>query len=141
MGAVYIQARDGAFYRNPILSFPEGFIRFDDTGRPEIVLWVEDSKGVLDAIETLGEVLVRIFGIEGVGLDFAGDVSQGERQIPGIEPPHFHRAVGIFFGPLKRRIPRPQRHEGHERYVSRCKGVVIELPKHQRDAYEPQIPA
>lgn len=140
MGAVYVQARDGAFYRNPLIVFPEGFIRFDDAGRPEIVMWADDSKAVLDAIEKLGDVLVRLFGVDGIALSFAGDVSQGERTIPGSDPPHTRGAVGIFFGPLRRRIPRPTLHEGSERYESRCKGVVVAMPRHQRDAYDYELP-
>tara|TARA_R110000822_G_scaffold120633_3_gene254149 strand:- start:8677 stop:9084 length:408 start_codon:yes stop_codon:yes gene_type:complete len=130
LSPTYVRARDGALYKSPVLIFPEGFVCFDDTDPPELVLWLP----VLDVVEVMGRVLGRAAN---PGTLIATGESQ--RVLPLSEPWEFKPAAAWTFE-LTGRIPRPQKHDGTERYPSRCVGLVLDLPPHQLDASEIEIP-
>lgn len=135
MKPIYVRARDAAFYRNPVVVFPEGFLCFDEVEPPELVLW-----GELETIRSLSVtevmvVLARRFGIDH-GVTRVGPTRLAQRPMPGLEPPLFQPAAGFYLD-LHRRIPKPKFHDGSERRLTRAGDHhAIDFPAHPRDAYE-----
>ena len=130
MVPTWVRARDGALYKNPMLEFKGGFICFDDSEPPEIVLW----KPARDVRAVLRDVL----GPEGWYVMSRGRSS--ERVVPRTKPWEFKAATAFFFH-LGRRIPRPTQHEGTARYSNRIgECCIFDPPSHPRDAYELNLP-
>lgn len=135
---VYVRARDAAFYRNPIVDFPEGFVCFDDVEPPELVLWIDELQqidGQMIALPVVFAILSKRLGsVHGVKRVGPGRLAQ--RVQPGTEPPLFRPAVA-FHLELARRIPQPRLHEGSERRTSRVGNCfVLDLPAHPGDPDE-----
>ncbi len=128
--SIYVRCRDGALYENPVFVFPEGFICFSGNEPPELVLWVF-RKAPCEA------VLRRIFGMGpdtcSADLGSIGTAYPSMRVVPGSDPWEYQSAVAYYFE-LLCRIPRPTEYGGQERYRSRVKGSVLDLPAHQLDA-------
>lgn len=145
IGSHYVRARDGALYKNPVLVFPEGFICFDETEEPELVIWIPPgeltAEGGHEAVKTMADVLRRVFGEYshlpgGYGVDLmkmAGTATASERVVPGTEPFEFMQGLAVFFE-VAHRIPRPTMHDGTERYASRVEGTVYDWPADPLDA-------
>ena len=135
---VYVRARDAAFYRNPLVDFPEGFLCFDDVEPPELVLWLDEQQqvgGQAIALPVVFAILAKRLGPEH-GVKRIGPARLAQRVVPGTEPPLFRPAVG-FHLELTRRIPQPRLHEGSERRTSRSGNCfVLDLPAHPLDAHE-----
>lgn len=151
IGSHYVRARDGALYKNPVLVFPEGFICFDETERPELVLWIkpgelsqEDANGYA---ATAVEVLRRVFGEYshlpgGYGVDLmtlSPEAGIGDRVIPNTEPFQFAPAMSLFFE-VSHRIPRPTMHDGTERYARQADGTVYDWPADPLDVHRLEMP-
>lgn len=130
------RARDGAFYRDPVVVLPEGFLRMNG-GMYELVLWADE-----DPVKAIGEVpriLARIRGHADPKIDWLGEVSMRGRPVPRSPIEHARYAFGIHFT-IGRRFPVPSFHDGCERYASRLKGCVItDWASTPRDAYELRI--
>lgn len=129
---VYVRCRDGALYLNPILVFPEGFVCFDDTELPELVVWLDSSNLEAPPPVDVCELLRRLFGsypdLEtacGAHVDSIKYHQRAERPVPESE--EFKPAIAYFFK-VHARIPQPQVHEGTERYASRVAGAVLDWP-------------
>jgi len=135
MTAIYVRCRDGAFYKNPVLIFPEGFVVFDAQRQTEAVFWLESTKDLWPK-RTVSEILYHVFDGNGVQLlGFDEEVRRVERVVPLSNPMQFRPALCVWISVLLR-IPRPQKHDGIERYASRCpKGsVILDLPAGPNDA-------
>lgn len=109
--SVYVRARDGAFYLDPLIVFAEGFICFSHYTRPEAVLWDPDvtkSRGALRSI------LDRVF-VYGFEVDTAREAGRSLRVVPGSDPFDFKPAAAFTFE-VTARIPVPQLYNGSARY-------------------------
>lgn len=155
LGAVFVRARDGALYREPIWVFAEGFICFDEDEPPELVLWIDpaEEEPPLAALLTLSgkrlvaahTVLRRVFGFGPAGDACSADVdslapqSDAQRVFPGSDPPDLKPARSFFFEVVGR-PPRPTLDDGTERYPRRAGGTVFDWPATALDAKALEIP-
>lgn len=135
----YVRGRDGAWYRNPVLVFAEGFLCFDDEDPPELVLWLSDKheRGFPEPLKTLELVLGVPSGIHRIG-----PAKRSQRVVPGSEPFVFQPAAGFDLA-LTRRIPVPTMHEGSERRLTRLPPggfAFLDFPPHPQDPHELEIP-
>tara|TARA_R110000851_G_scaffold268071_2_gene420715 strand:+ start:41076 stop:41498 length:423 start_codon:yes stop_codon:yes gene_type:complete len=131
----YVRARDGAWYREPVLVFAEGFVCFDDEEPPELILWRLGDGTFPDPVKVLRLVLGDEHGAFGLSTG-----KEALRVVPGSEPPVFQPAAGHDFQ-LSRRIPVPTLDDGDERRLSRVgPHHAIDLPAHPSDAHELHIP-
>lgn len=138
----YVRARNGALYRNPVLVFEAGFVCFDDSEPPELVIWLERLEDVSFGLLEARAVLERVFGIRDgdkllqidVDLESIRGGSRAQRVVPGSDPWLFRPAKSFFFE-LAGRIPTPLLHEGTERYARRLgQAHVIDPPARAFDA-------
>lgn len=132
--AIYVRCRDGAYYKNPMVVFREGFLTFvDDHGfaRADLVLWVVAPPVVAR------EVAARVLG-DGIG--FMRNTRRVERVVPFTKPWEYRQA-DVTSVVLERRIPRPKHHEGMERYVGRLTrgALLVELVSNPLDAKEIEV--
>ena len=138
--STYARCRNGTLYKNPILVFPEGFLCFDDTDPPELVLWMPKGSAKVPAIEYAQGVLERVLGRAGFDPSSLSRHDLAERVIPGSDPWVF-AASHSYFLKLTRRIPRPMVHDGTERHASRLRGCAIfEWDASAEDATSIEIP-
>ena len=124
---LYVRGRDGAWYRNPLHVFAEGYVSFAPL---ELVLWVQE-----DGMFTRPtEIIAREFH---GGLATTDVVEAGERAVPGGNPPVKMAAVA-FELQLLRRIPVPTMHDGDERRLSRVPKpyATLDPPADPRDAHQ-----
>lgn len=153
MSPVFVRARDGALYREPLWVFPEGFICFDESEPAELVLWsglppalAPEAGPVQDAAWLLAArvALRRVFGFGAADDACSAAVEtlafQGEAQrvIPGgveLAP-----ARSYFFEMAGHRPPRPTIAEGTERYASRAHGTVFDWAPRGLDVTALEIP-
>ncbi len=148
---IYVRARNGSLYKNPVFLFPEGFICCSDRERMEISIWCSDEV-VLGAPPDISavDVLRRVFGISRDGipggngcaavLDSVTYKSRGMSVVPGTDPWEFRAAISYRFE-IDKRTPKPTMHEGEERYASRIRSsTVIDPLANQYDAIQIDIP-
>ena len=143
--SVYVRARDGALYKDPLWVFPEGFICFDDTEPPELVLWLDLKMLEAASAADVDAILRRVFGFVSSselcsavpGSAFL--VARSQRVIPGTDPPQLNPADSYFFEAVAR-PPRPTINDGTERHASRVKGRVWDWPAGAYDASSLEIP-
>lgn len=136
---VYVRARDGALYRNPVIVIPEGFICFGGGERPEIVVWrVGDGLCPEDGARVL---LHRTLSIWGVATQSMTSKPELERIRPGSEPEVWTPANSYLFD-LSMRIPIPSMHDGIERYAGRLheSEELIDMPSHSLDVDLMNVP-
>ena len=147
LASTYVRGRDGALYKNPVISFPEGFVCFDESEPPELVLWLPSTphEKTPDG-DVARAVLDRVFRFpEGVGfatVPHGGVACNGrsDRVIPGTDPLEFRPAIAFSFN-LAGRIPRPVFHEGTERHASRLgRAAVYDFPATAYDALQLDVP-
>ena len=167
--AVYVRARDGALYGDPVWLFPEGFVAFPAKAGPpepfgELAIWL-DPKGPKD--QPVGfsvvDVLRRVmgFGLTPHGLPRASETPErfgysrplcsadldsiacAERRelvIPGSDP-EVKRAAAVFWFELVRRPPRPSVSTDRQRHAGRVRAAtVIDLEGSPFDAHQFEIP-
>lgn len=132
---VFVRARDGALYKNPLLVLAEGWVHFVgcNTRLGELVEWITDPAAPAQYPEALAARLVGRCA-------FLRGHRTAERVVPFSKPAEF-RAARIFTVQLLERIPRPTSNEGVERYASRCPAgaQVYEFPHEPGDAKRIQL--
>ncbi len=141
--SIYVRARDGALYQDPVLSFPEGFISFNETGQTVVVLWLDkdDFEGLPQA-SVLG-VLRRVLRL-GLSVSFSESsvicLGLSARCHPGADPSKPQNSIAFRFS-LTARIPRPTLHAGTERHASRLRShIVLDWPASSYDTLHLEIP-
>lgn len=124
---LYVRGRDGAWYRNPVHVFAEGYVSFAPL---ELVLWLDDEGRFPDPSAVLTRELH-----DGANTTDVVDVS--ERVVPGGSPPVKLPAVA-FELQLSRRIPVPSCHDGDERRLTRVPKpfATLDPPAHPMDAHQ-----
>ncbi len=141
MQSVYVQARDGAFYKDPLFVFEEGFLCFDDDDPPELILWIPEK--VQDAewhpANALAKVVQRFGDCLHVTTDDLFNARHSERVIPGTEPFQFRQAASLFVK-ITGRTPRPTKSDGSERYKRNCPGRIYAWPARPKDVYGLDLP-
>lgn len=124
---VYVRARDGALYKNPLLVLREGFAQFQvqDHGLAELVEWITDPPASAQALAE------RIFG----RCFFLNATRQAERVVPFTKPFEY-KPARIHVVQVVERIPRPTSSDGVSRYASRLPAGarVLEFPAGTEDA-------
>lgn len=140
--SVWVRARNGALYKDPVLAFPEGFICFDPVEKPELVIWLPLEEPEAPPPCNIVDVLYRVLGGNDVSPTFiAGSLlhtQHAQRSFPGSDPPAWAPARAYSFT-ITRRIPTPTDHGGEERYPRRCAGAVIDFPANVCDVHELEI--
>lgn len=148
LAAVHVRCRDGALYRLPIWVFPEGFICFDDTEPPELVIWLppqaDPQPTAEEGHQAARAILSRVFGFgasseaHSAVVDSVAPQGDAHRVVPGggmeLAP------ARSFFFEVTGRPPRPTIAEGTERYPSRVSGTVFDWPATPLDAKALEIP-
>tara|TARA_R110000851_G_scaffold120002_1_gene248063 strand:- start:5453 stop:5818 length:366 start_codon:yes stop_codon:yes gene_type:complete len=116
---------------------PAGFLCWDDTDPPEIVLWIHDGENVLEPMAEVEKMLGPDHGARLI----EETPRTSERVVPGTEPMEFKPAAA-FFLEIDRRIPTPTVHAGCEQRYSRVRGehVLISPAVHPRDGYDFNFP-
>ncbi len=135
--SIYVRARDGALYLDPVLVFPEGFVCFSSRERPEVVLWLDDS-----GLCTLANGMARIEHLLGRAALMPSILfnKRAQRVVPGSDPWEYRPAISYFID-IVARIPRPQRHDGTIRYPrDRGAATVADWPMHRDDPNELDMP-
>ncbi len=146
--SIFVRARDGALYLDPVLVFPEGFVCFSSQEATEVVLWLESD------LSPPGKEVSRREA-EGEGVDLilqrrlGRSLSIGSaciaclpalRVVPGSDPWEYRPAISYFVD-IVARIPRPQRHDGTIRYPrDRGAAAVADWPMHRDDPNELDMP-
>lgn len=153
---VWVRARDGALYKNPLLVFDEGFICFDPEDNAEIVLWITeeeiDGPPKVNVVTVLQRVLGfgagvqmelpdgRILPLCSAFVDSVGYRTRSRRVVPLTDPWEYANTISYHFK-LILRIPRPLLHEGIERYIRNTSGgTVWDPPVNQMDANALEMP-
>lgn len=139
---VWVRARDGALYKDPMIVFPEGFVRFNEEGSALLTVWLEKVPKPgepLDEKELHHSILPRAFG--STCPDVAYGVREyiflavGKTKIPQTDPEQEAPSATYRLN-LSKRIPRPEVHGGTARYPSRVgPGTVRDFPPSGLDAY------
>ncbi len=141
--SIYVRARDGALYLDPVLVFPEGFVCFSSEERPEVVFWLDDStRSGIELVTPPGDKLQIIWRRLGRSANITSIThgKRAQRVIPGSDPWEYRHAISYFISFVDR-IPRPQRHDGTVRYERDCDGAaVMDWPAHRSDPHELDMP-
>ncbi len=134
--SIFVRARDGALYLDPVIVFPEGFVCFSSEEGPEVVLWLAvDASPPADSFLRISHLLGRSVNI--ASIDFN---KRAQRVVPGSDPWEYRPAISYFID-IVARIPRPQRHDGTVRYERDCDGAaVMDWPAHRSDPHELDMP-
>jgi len=118
----YVRARDGYWYEDPVIEFPEGFICFDDDDPPELVLWRASLVAEPASPDVCRAVLDRVLG-PNAHTDLCQPPRLGERAVLKVRGPIKLRPASWQFFRLLARIPAPKRHYG--RFRGRRRGDCV----------------
>lgn len=136
--SIYVRARDGGLYKDPALSFREGFLHFLQDGTPELVVWLSCEETTM----TPADILRRVLGSDDGWAITDGPKVNDARPVPGTSEgsPNRTHAAAEWKLAITRRIPKPTLHDGTER-KSRIERaalagvvVIIDRPGDPRDA-------
>jgi len=124
---LYVRGRDGAWYRDPLHVFAEGYVSFAPL---ELVLWLNDAGEFPRPVDIIARELHG-------GAHTTDVVEVNERPVPGGSPPVKMPAVA-FELQLTRRIPVPSMHDGDERRLSRVPKpyATLDPPADPQDPHE-----
>ena len=141
-----VRARDGAFYRDPLWVFPEGFICFSDDEPPELVIWLDPGNPEGPPPVSPVAILERVFGygitrrpLCAAVVDSLGAGPRTQRTLPGSDPVRWAPAQAYRFKMIAR-PPRPQLHAGVERYSRSYGGTVMDWPSSALDPLFLEVP-
>lgn len=135
--SVFVQARNGAYYEDPILIFPEGYAWVDQNGMLELVLWLNNDR-TLAQPET---VLDRAFGMHRYEIYEERLSNAIPRLIPKTNPVQFAYGASVLFS-SSGRIPVPHGFGSlGVRRVRDKSAHVIGYPAHADDLKEMELPA
>lgn len=128
----YVQAVDGQFYKNPILSGNDWFLCFDDDDPPELVVEVKHQSKLqvrARAVKILEELKIQCGALR---LNSTCGRCFSPEGTP-IKIDDFREASGFLINDFRTRIPVPQEHQGiipsKEKIRGDCVYYELEEPK------------
>ena len=104
--ATYVRSTDNRFYKNPLIVFDEGFIVFDSSEPPELVLWIESLS------DNPPTIIADILSRELMSPDSWTNLRSGIRALRTARDFREMRPATSFYFDLLRRIPPPSEHDG-----------------------------